>query len=139
MANQVGYIARLRAERWIEPVVLSVADITALSRDMAYVRDAIKSLSERNLSLVRKVQALRDGRVPPPRAAFCRAPKEAMTLSEVAVQIAESAAELPVVAYRKAGRVKWQPAERALPKDAEFIGTYDEGADWRCIEQDLAA
>lgn len=67
---------------------------------------------------------------------------EGRRLTYIAKQIADRAADKPVMVYRlkKTGEFRWQSAHspsavRVSPE--QIIGTYDEGADWRRILEDL--
>lgn len=67
-----------------------------------------------------------------------------VNLEAIAQQISEQAANRPVIVYRtkKTGAIRWQAAHTAsvvrIP-ESQIVGTYNAGADWRNIWEDLAA
>jgi hypothetical protein len=75
-----------------------------------------------------------------PKRKYRRASVKPATPQGLAVQIASAAAEEPVQVYRKrGGAVCMGRIGERIPKEAEFIGTYDAGANWRDILADLKA
>lgn len=62
------------------------------------------------------------------------AAREAVDLAE---QIADEAASRPVVVFKHRGAIKWLPTSAALPKGADVLGSFDEGADVRVIRENL--
>lgn len=131
MANTNLYEAKLKAKRWVEPVLLGLGDINALSRDMRAVIAALEDASREIDRLKRSNIALRERRQPV-------APAVARDNARLAQQIAEKVADGPLAVYRgPKGGVAW-----CAPSDVmvgELLGVWDAGADWRDIHANLEA
>lgn len=137
MTNTAYQNACLKLDKWIDPPVLNAHKIPELSRDLLGVRKAITDLSEevRRLKIGRTIKQreasqanLRKGR----GSLVMGAPKEQAE--------AICGADGPVDVYRFAsGAVTWRERGGKAPKGGEFIGTYDEGADYRQVLEDLQA
>ena len=134
MANSAFYEAKLKAKRWVEPVVLGVRDISALSRDMAFVIRTLEEASAEIARLKLSNAALRQERVPPSR----KASVVVMDTRRLALQIAEKVADGPLAVYRgPRGGIAWCPPTQEM--DGDLIGVWDAGADWRDIHANLEA
>lgn len=131
MANTIFYEAKLKAQRWIEPIHLGPGDVTILSRDMGAIVGALDMAGQEIKRLKSQLAALRSRRRP-------ANPYEVKDLRKLAVQIAEKAGEGPLSVYRGAkGGIAWCAPRSSY--EGELIGTYDHGADWRDILADLQA
>lgn len=135
MSNTPIYEAKLKAQRWIEPLMLGPKDATQLTRDMRAVVAGIEAASKEIARLKKSNAALRDKR------RVIKAPSNRkLDVVSAAQQIADVAGESAVDVFRTpTGGVRWVAAGRKVPTDAMFIGRYDEGADWRSIAEDLRA
>jgi len=78
-------------------------------------------------------------RPPKPRKlAILKVAKVVSDPKELAIQIAEAAADARIQVIRHGERVVWQLAGSPTPEGAELLGTYDEGADWRLVLGDIS-
>lgn len=140
MTNTAYQNACLKLDRWIDCPRLSNSYRVNLSRDLAAVREVITGQSEelRRLKIKSTIENRREA------LANARAVKQGRgniligTPKEQAHAICS--AEGMVDVYRFAsGAVTWRERGGKAPKGGEFIGTYDEGADYRNVLEDLQA
>ena len=135
MSNTSAYEAKLKAQRWIEPLLLGPKDVTPLSRDMGFVVKTLSDLSAEVARLKKVNAALRDR-----RQILKQKVMATINPRELAERIADAAGEGAIDVYRTAsGAIRWHAAGGEPLKGAEFIGTYDEGCDVRLVQEDLTA
>ena len=142
MPNSETYEAILKCERWRDTILLSVRDIPRLQQDMDAVIQTIKRQSDDTKSLRLSNLALKQNRKPPGVRHFGRGSLVSASLSTAykAQQVAEAAGDGPIDVYRyQIGTVRWLKHGTKYTGKGEFIGTYDQGCDWRRIEEDLRA
>jgi Sec-independent protein translocase protein TatA len=131
VANSDFYEAKLKARRWVEPIVLGPSDITPLSRDMGAILRTLEDASREIDRLKKSNAALRERRQPA-NPIILRDPRR------LAMQIAEKLGDGPLAVYRgPKGGIAWCAPSSEMA--GSLIGVYDAGADWRDIAQDLAA
>lgn len=103
----------------------------SIKETVADAAELIESLTKEKVSLIRTLSN------------FQRHRNKGMldkNTAKAAQTIAEEASNGEVTVYRLLmGALRWRRTGEKSPLGAEVIGTYDEGADWRHIAEDLRA
>lgn len=129
--NTPQYEALLKIRRWT--AYAETSGTPQMRKDLRAAEKMLLALSEENKSLKISNQALRDGRRVGP-------PNDSVMVTGTPQQQAEAvcAAEFPVDVYRyPCGTITWRKRNGKAPSGTEFIGTYDDGCDWRRVCEDL--
>lgn len=111
------------------------------SGDLRMIREAILAASEalRRAKIAGTMKA--KGIVPPRRRAFpasCSGVMVSGTVKEQAEAVCSASGEIDVYRF-PSGAITWRKRGGSALPNAEFIGSYNDGADWRRVVEDLAA